>query len=409
MKILITTDWYKPVVNGVVTSVLTLQAELEKMGHEVRIATLAERGKAGKVGNVYYFRSLDAGKIYPQARVICPGNRKNMRSILQWGPDAVHSQCEFSSFLIAVRIAGKLSVPLIHTYHTVYEDYTHYFSAGKPWGRRAALLFSRFVLKRTDRVIVPTLKVKALLEGYGVDRPIEVIPTGINLEKYQNGLSDEEEISALRRQWGIKPGSNVLLALGRLAKEKNVEELIHYFNSLLNQKWELVITGDGPYRKELERIANHSEYGERIHFTGMIPPEETAGVYRAADMFLCASQSETQGITYLEALSSGIPVICRKDPCVEGIVRNGVNGWQYEDLNGFTVAVTALAENKELRERMGEEAKRTANAHSAQLFARKITSVYRVAIGEKETIVGREYAGIEMQSGIASIKNRYIP
>ena len=140
LKILITTDWYEPVINGVVTSVVTLKEQLERLGCEVRILTLSENGQEGREGAVYYLSSVDASRIYPGARAAFPSGRC-LEELLSWKPDLIHSQCEFSSFLAAKRIAGKTGIPIVHTYHTVYEDYTHYFSAGKPWGRRAAALF----------------------------------------------------------------------------------------------------------------------------------------------------------------------------------------------------------------------------------------------------------------------------
>ena len=341
LKILITTDWYEPVINGVVTSVVTLKEQLERLGCEVRILTLSENGQEGREGAVYYLSSVDASRIYPGARAAFPSGRC-LEELRPWKPDVIHSQCEFSRFLAAKRVAGKAGIPIVHTYHTVYEDYTHYFSAGKPWGRRAGALFSRLVLKRTDRVIVPTGKVERLLAGYGVDRPIEVIPTGIRTERFAPGKKGDPDRMRIRGSLGIGPERIVLLALGRLAKEKNLEELIACFG-MLDEGTELVIAGDGPERERLMELAGRQKGRERIHFPGMIPFEETPAWYHAADLFVCASQSETQGITYLEALSAGLPVVCRRDECVEGIVRSGYNGYVYETAEEFAAFCRLLA------------------------------------------------------------------
>ena len=127
MKILITTDWYRPVINGVVTSVLNLTEQLEKRGYEVKVLTLSRNCHSYKEENVIYAGSVGMGKIYPQARVKIPVvAREYMEELLAWNPDLIHSQCEFSTFFLAKRIAGELDIPIIHTYHTVYEDYTHY-------------------------------------------------------------------------------------------------------------------------------------------------------------------------------------------------------------------------------------------------------------------------------------------
>ena len=127
MKILITSDWYWPVVNGVVRSVMNLIEYLESEGHEVRVLTLSNTIKSYKDGKVYYVGSLSAEKIYPQARISNLLSKSHLKEIKAWAPDVIHSQCEFSTFMMARRIASDLKIPLVHTYHTVYEDYTHYF------------------------------------------------------------------------------------------------------------------------------------------------------------------------------------------------------------------------------------------------------------------------------------------
>ena len=385
MKILITTDWYKPVINGVVTSVVTLKEQLERLGCEVRVVTLSGKGYAYREGDVYYLPSVDASRIYPGARAAFPPCR-GLGEILSWRPDLIHSQCEFSSFLVAKWIG----IPIVHTYHTVYEDYTHYFSAGKPWGKQAAALFSRFILERTDRVIVPTKKVAGLLAGYGVDRPMEVIPTGIRTERFApvrsgSGAKEQrEERKRIRQSLGIGEEKVMLLALGRLAKEKNLEELITFFGRLDEPGMELVIAGDGPERKALEALAGQQKGRERIHFAGMIPFEETPAWYRAADLFVCASRSETQGITYLEALSAGLPVVCRKDECVEGIVRDGLNGYVYESRADFSLCCRLLAQDPGRRSLFGARAARTGMEYSAERFGERVLQAYEKTLGWKE-------------------------
>ena len=278
----------------------------------------------------------------------------------------------------------------MHTYHTVYEDYTHYFSAGKPWGKQAAALFSRFILERTDRVIVPTKKVAGLLAGYGVDRPMEVIPTGIRTERFApvrsgSGAKEQrEERKRIRQSLGIGEKKVMLLALGRLAKEKNLEELITFFGRLDEPGMELVIAGDGPERKALEALAGQQKGRERIHFAGMIPFEETPAWYRAADLFVCASRSETQGITYLEALSAGLPVVCRKDECVEGIVRDGLNGYVYESWTDFSLCCRLLAQDPGRRSLFGARAARTGMEYSAERFGERVLQAYEKTLGWKE-------------------------
>lgn len=232
MKILITTDWYRPVINGVVTSVLNLTEQLEKRGHEVKVLTLSRNCHSYKEGNVIYAGSVGMGKIYPQARVKIPVvAREYMEELLAWKPDLIHSQCEFSTFFLAKKIAGELDIPIIHTYHTVYEDYTHYFSPQKAWGRSLVQMMTRKLSDQVDAMIAPSGKIERILEGYRVSCPVNVVPSGIDTEKYRKRIDDRSK-EALRKQYGIKEDEIVFVYVGRMAKEKNIEELLWYQKSV---------------------------------------------------------------------------------------------------------------------------------------------------------------------------------
>lgn len=225
MKVLITTDWYKPAINGVVTSVCNLREELQQRGHEVKILTLSRTAHSYEEEGVIYMGSVNAGYIYPGARLrVSPGRELYCR-IIEWQPDIVHSQCEFSTFFMAKRIAEECKIPLVHTYHTVYEDYTHYFSPYKKWGRDMVQFLTRRISEKVDSMIAPSTKIETLLKGYKIQCPVSVIPSGIDLEKYaaQSRTGVREQI---RRKYGIAKETTVLLYVGRLAKEKNLEELL---------------------------------------------------------------------------------------------------------------------------------------------------------------------------------------
>ena len=168
MKVLITTDWYRPAVNGVVTSVRNLAEGLSALGHEVRILTLSGSIRSYREGNVTFIGSVSVGMVYPNARLRTARGEALVQELADWKPDIVHSQCEFSTFSFAKRITAACGCPLVHTSHTVYEDFTHYFSPNVRFGRFLAAKFSRHVLAQTDAVIVPTEKIRTMLRGYGV-------------------------------------------------------------------------------------------------------------------------------------------------------------------------------------------------------------------------------------------------
>lgn len=384
MKILLTTDTYAPAVNGVVTSVCTLRRALRAQGHEVRILTLSgDRHTAGADG-VLALGSLDAGLLYPGVRLRRPLVGRAVRELIAWGPDIVHSQCEFSTFPLARRIARACGAPLLHTYHTVYEDYTHYFSPSRRWGRWLARAFTRRVAADTDLLIAPTQKIAALLRGYGVAAPVCVLPTGIALDAFEKPLPEPEK-AALRRRLGIPAGNRVLLGVGRLAREKNLDELLACRAALGERPVTLLLVGDGPDRPRLERrAAALGLRGGQVVFAGMVPPARIADYYQLGDVFLSASASETQGLTYLEAMASGLPLVCRSDACLAGVLEDGVNGWQTHTPGEMAAHAGRLLREEALRQACAGQARLTARRFSAERFGRDALALYRAAIGRKE-------------------------
>lgn len=380
MKILITTEWYKPAVNGVVTSVTNLEEGLREFGHEVKILTLSATHASHVEGDVYYVGSTGIGKIYPHARVRTAYAGNLIKELIEWSPDVVHSQSEFSTFFMAKRIARACRCPLVHTYHTVYEKYTQYFSPNEAMGRHMAGIFSRRVLAPVDSVIVPTAKVKTLLEGYGVETPIYEVPTGLDLSRLEK---KDGAPSVTRADFGLSSQDKVFLYTGRLAKEKNISELLELMRVEAPEGSKLLLVGDGPYREFLEDYVYRLDMQDRVVFAGMADPDNMGDYYRLGDVFVSASRSETQGLTYLEAMACGLPLLCRKDACLEKLVEDGTNGYLYDSPEGFRHAAETLAGSAVLRYSIGQEAAETIRrGYSRQSFAGKAAKVYRESIAE---------------------------
>ena len=376
MKILITTDWYTPVINGVVTSVFNLKKELLLRGHDVRVLTLSQSTHSFTKDGVAYLGSIGAGKIYPGARLKSSFTSSYVQKITRWKPDIIHSQCEFSTFFIARRIAKKLNIPIVHTYHTVYEDYTHYFSPNQKWGRHMAASYSRWVLKQTACVIAPTDKVRTILTGYKIDRDIRVIPTGIDLRKF-TAAAPPERLLDLKRELGIPAENRVLISVGRLAKEKNLEEILTFHAKMQQDNITLIIVGDGPHRASLAHFAQQLGIGTKTVFTGMIPPDCIADYYRLGDLFVSASGSETQGLTYIEALASGVPALCRRDPCLDDVIVDGKNGWQYDNEADYFEKLNLYFSSDALRASMSYyAAQMSEQQYSAVVFGDKVEAAY---------------------------------
>ncbi len=375
MKILITADCYTPTINGVVTSILNLETELRRLGHDVKILCPSENFHSSESENVYRIGSVGVGRIYSGARAALRISQSHLQKLIDWKPDIIHSQSEFSSFIMAKRIAAEVNCPIVHTYHTVYENYTHYFSPSITLGRKAVIVMTKRILRHTKAVIAPSQKIERLLKDYGIEQPIKVIPTGLRLKKFSDEIS-VNIINDLKAKLGIPLKSRVLITVGRAAKEKNIDELIRYFKRLDMENTVFVIVGSGPYLDNLKELAYAENISDKVIFTGAVEPENIAAYYRLGDIFLSASQSETQGLTYIEALASGLPAVCRRDDCLNDVITNGKNGGQYTDFKEFSELIRTFLFNDELYKSMSENAVQTAQKYSAEKFAKDVETVY---------------------------------
>lgn len=380
MRILLTTDTYYPMINGVVISTSNLYKELKKQGHEVKILTLSHTGEEKVEGDVYYLKSMKVN-VYPDARIKFPFYNKLINEIMEWKPEVVHSQTEFSTMMAAKHIVKKFNMPHIHTYHTMYEDYLNYLFGGKIIKRSTAAKVTRFILNSIDEVIAPTDKTKMALRDYGVQCDINIIPTGIDLEKFQKSVTEEEK-QQLRLSHGIKEEDKVMVYVGRIAEEKNIDEIITLFPEVLKKvpNTKLLIVGGGPHLEILKNLVREKALEEEVIFTGMVEPEEVYKYYKLGHIFATASTSETQGLTYLEALSSGCPVICRYDKAVDGVVLQGRNGFSYKNPWEFVLYASETLLDEGFRGELSARAEGKAEEYSSRTFANNVLNLYNKAI-----------------------------
>lgn len=227
-------------------------------------------------------------------------------------------------------------------------------------------------------VVAPTEKTKNLIQSYGVKKDIKVIPTGIPLNKFIEEQCDMKRLTEIRSELGIHPGDKVLLNIGRVAYEKNIDELLRGLQNylFLHPFVMLVIVGDGTARADLEELADELEIRHQVIFAGERPWSEINLYYRLGDIFVGASQSETQGLTYLEALASGLPVVAKEDRCLEGVLTNGVNGYLFNDAEGLIAAIDRLFGNQGMLESFSENAVESAQRFSAENYVHSVASVY---------------------------------
>ena len=374
---------YTANVNGVVTSVRNLMEELEKKGHQVRVLTVSERLKSHKEDNVYYIKSVSLEKVYPNVRMPISYRHRFIRELIEWKPDVIHSQCEFFSYQFASYISKKTGAPIVHTYHALYEQYVTYVLPSQRLGEYFIGKLSRMRLKHAEVIVAPTQKVENVLRSYGIQNPIQVIPSGIALEQHKGQMPAEERLSR-RKALGIPEDHTVLLNLGRLGTEKNLNELLELLSMELmhNDKITLLIVGDGPARKELEEMAVHLGIRDHVVFTGMVSPSEVHTYYQLGDIFVSASTSEAQGLTYVEAAANGLPLLCRRDPCLDEVLVEGSNGYEYEAESEFCSILDTILQNPEWCKAAGAHSKEIAAMYDKGHFADQIEDVYEKVIPE---------------------------
>lgn len=381
MNVLITTDLYTTDTNGVVTSVNNLREELVKRGHDVRILTLSENRHSHRDGCVYYIRSMPIG-VYPNVRMPLSYRHRLIKELIDWEPDIIHSQCEFFTYQFALRISRKTGAPIVHTYHTLYEHYVTYVIPSRRLGKFLVRILSRKRLKKTEVLVAPTHKVEDALQRYGMHNDITVVPTGIDLKKHHERLTPDQRREK-RRSLGIEDEHSVLINLGRLGEEKNIDELLELFakSSEENSSLRFLIVGDGPAKETLEKRADELGVSDKVIFTGMVPPEKVQEYYQLGDIFVSASTSETQGLTYIEAAANGLPLLCRQDKCLEDVIMQGENGYEYEDEDDFFECIHMIMQDPAWVDKAGKRSEEIAASFDKQAFGDAIEKIYESIVG----------------------------
>ena len=383
MKILISADEHENQINGVMNSVTTLQRELINLGHDVRILALSSNNKSYKKDNNYYIASRHI-PIYPDIRYSFKKNDKYIDEIIEWKPDIVHVNTEFSTWKFAKIIIDKLNIPYVMTCHTIYEDYIKYFCFSKTIGKKIVKKVSNKLHNKTNTLIVPSTKLLEIEKKYGVTCPIRVIPTGIDLKKYQKKITNDEKKKILNKL-GVNNNNKILVTVCRLGAEKNIDELLDYMPDLLKEdsKIQFIIVGDGPHKKKLMNKVNKLNLEKNVFFTGMIKPTEVYKYYRLGDIFVSASTSESQGLTYVEALANELPMVCRKDECLKDVIKNGINGYTYDNKNEYIHYIIDILNDKKLKDSMKKESYKKSFNYSKETFGKEIEKLYKEIISKK--------------------------
>lgn len=390
MRIGIFTDTYTPFINGVTTSVLMLKKALEKKGHIVYIVTVndenmqyrfEENGKVVRIPGIpigiYDYRLTG---IYPL---------KAIKIIRKWNLDIIHSQTEFGIGTFARILSKQLNIPLVHTYHTMYEDYVHYITHGY-FNRSSKKIVEYLTLfycdKTISELVVPTKKAYLLFkQKYKVDRNVYIVPTGIDVEKFYKENSPKLNVGKKRKELGLGKEDFVLLFVGRIASEKNIELLLSSMKSLVgvSSKIKLLIVGDGPDLEEYQKFVLKNQIDKNVIFVGKVPWQEISDYYLISDVFVTASHTETQGLTVIEAMAASLPVVVIDDESFTDTVIHNLNGLIFKNRREYKKCIVSLFKDRDLLVRLSAQARISAETHSSKYFAEQILDVYHIAIKNK--------------------------
>jgi len=297
------TEIYLPVVNGVVASVEGLADGLRARGHSVYCFAPRMPGYEEADGPVFRMPSLPLPTKTPYRLTLPVVSRRNRNGIIK-RLSVVHVHSPFVTGWMGLRYSRRYGMPLVYTYHTQLEAYAHYVPFEPNATRFAATQLTRAFANMADAVIVPTRAMAQRLVEVGVRARVEIVPSGIDVGRFGRGRRDE----ALRARIGAGAGDRLVLSVGRLAKEKNLELLLRAL-AASDPSLRLAIAGDGPMRSELVELARRLGVGARTKFLGAIPREQLPDLYASADAFVMPSTTETQGLVLAEALAAGARVI----------------------------------------------------------------------------------------------------
>jgi len=377
MKILFISDVYFPRINGVSTSIETYHRNLRLLGHIVHV-----------IAPDYSRPSSDETDIMrvPSRRVpFDPEDRlmsfkwvmNQLEKIRSENYDIIHIQTPFVAHYLGVKLSRLLGIPCVETYHTFFEEYLHHYVplVPKKVTRFIATRFSRHQGNSLDGMVVPSKPMLKVLRSYGITAQTEVIPTGIEPASFVLG-----DRAAFRAKHGIPQGRPVILFVGRVAHEKNIGFLLKVVDRIRHEISDVlfVIAGEGPALKSLEHEVRDLRINENVMFVDYLDRHtDLNDCYRAADVFVFSSRTETQGLVLLEAMAQGVPVVAIAELGTRDVLRDGVGVLiAREELTDFSGKVVAMLGDEKGRKALGDSGREYASEWSAKKQAKRMLNFY---------------------------------
>jgi glycosyltransferase involved in cell wall biosynthesis len=382
LKIGIFSECYHPTINGVVVSIDTFREELEDRGHEYYIFAPKTKKYEDSNPRVFRYPSLawPGQGYYPLGIPIRPSITKNIPNLKL---DLIHTQHLFTMGWTGLKVGRKLKLPVVHTYHTLIAEYTHYAGFLSKIAKNRIIKWSAKYCNLCDKIITPSPSMKKVLEAYGVKTPIEPIPTGIYLDHFR-----PVDHRLIKSRFHIPDHFQTLLYVGRLSREKNVEFLLKSFKELLktNPHTQLILVGGGPDEQLYRQMSLNLGLNKHLTFTGYLPKKETNKVFAGSDLFVFPSITDTQGIVIVEAMASGTVPIAINQLGPSDIIHSGQDGFlSHLGIKDFILKIKLLLDDPILRKKMAQKALQTAEQYSAQNTAKKLEKIYERLINQRNS------------------------
>jgi len=398
VRVLFVSDVYFPRVNGVSTSIRTFRQDLATCGVETLLVvpSYVQSGAPSSGGSppdepgILRVPSSGVPKDPEDRRMQWGGLNRVLSTIPRGQVDVVHIQTPFIAHYAAARFARRNGVPCVATYHTFFEEYLHHYVPVLPRsiGRYLARSFTRSQCADVQALIAPSDPMRDVLLEYGVSTPIHVLPTGLPADRFNPGIAER-----FRSEQGIPAGRPLVTYVGRVAHEKNIEFLVKVFVEVRKTVPEamLVIAGEGPAREPLRQLVARLGLEKDVHFAGYL--DRNTGLldcYAAANVFVFASRTETQGLVLLEAMAQGAPVVSTAELGTRSVLKAGCGALVVEEqLQPFTAAVVQVLQDAALRSDLAERGRTYARTWSSAIMARRLADLYeslRVSPGAERAI-----------------------
>ncbi len=389
MLIAFFTNNYKPFVGGVPIAVENVAKALRRRGHRVLIFAPEYDGVVDDEPDVFRVLSIknfnDSPFSLPLPLTLRPSYDLDALSEV----DVVHVHHPFLLGMSGLHLARAYNLPVVFTYHTQYEKYIHYLPFPEKMTAELAVRLSTRFANSCDAVIAPSIDILRVLRERGVEVPIHVIPTGVDLRRFRGGAP-----TYLRRRLGFSENVAILLTVSRLAREKNVDVLIRVFARIqaFHKQCVFVVVGEGDAQTELQNLAHELNVADKTFFLGALTGKELVSAYKSADVFMFASTTETQGMVVVEAMACELPVVAISAPGVRDCVMNGENGYLVEEgqIDDFAERVLTLIHEPELLTRLRRKAKETARRFSLARTTAQLERVYKRLVGNPASRRKRE-------------------